>query len=517
MALPRKVLVANRGEIAIRVIRTCRELGIVPVAVYSEADRAALHVRLADEAYPIGPPKASESYLDIGKLLGVAHAARCDAVHPGYGFLSENPAFAEAVEAAGLAFVGPSPTAMRLFGNKIAARKEAAAAGVPVVPGGTEPVADSNDLRRRAAELGLPVIIKAAAGGGGKGIRIVREPSELESAFALASSEAGSAFGNRDVFIERFIENARHIEVQLLGDGQGGVIHLGERECSLQRRQQKLVEECPSPSISPALREAILSAATALGRRIRYRSAGTVEFLVEGANGPDPRFYFMEMNTRLQVEHPVTEMVTGLDLVEEQLRIAGGEGLRWRQEDIRPRGHAIEARINAEDPTRGFVPSAGTIEALVLPAGPATRVDTALYVGDRVSLYYDPLVAKLVVWGRERKDAVARLERALDEILIDGIATSTPLLRRLVRDADFRRADFHIHFLEPFARRAMAPAAVDPDRAEAAAIAAAIRYARRLGEHSLPPASAATRDPSGDGQSPWVRFGRAVQLGGFER
>ncbi len=516
MGTPRKVLVANRAEIAVRVIRACRDLGIGTVAVYSEADRAALYVRLADEAYPIGPAKATESYLRIDRLIEVARRSGCDAVHPGYGFLSENADFAEAAEAAGFTFVGPTPRAMRLMGDKIAARKEAAAAGVPVLEGGADPLAGAEDLRRRAEEIGYPLILKAAAGGGGKGIRIVRTPVELESAYSLATSEAASAFGSPLVFVERFLENARHIEVQILGDGCGNVIHLGERECSLQRRQQKLVEESPSPSISEETRAAILQAAVALARRIGYRSAGTMEFLVEGAGGGAPRFFFMEMNTRLQVEHPVTEMVTGIDLVREQLRIAGGEPLRWRQEEIVPRGHAIEVRINAEDPAHNFVPSAGVVTALSLPAGPGIRVDTALFPGDRVSLFYDPLVAKVIAWGSDRAEAIARLDRALGELRIGGIETTAPLLRKLLRDEHFRRGEFHIHYLEPFARRALAPAAPGEERTALFAVAAALRHFLRA-RHPAAPGRAEVAPPAaGDRMSPWVRFGRAMQLRGFE-
>jgi acetyl-CoA carboxylase biotin carboxylase subunit len=514
MRAPKKVLVANRGEIAVRVIRACHEVGARAVAVFAEADRGALHVELADEAFPIGDATAARPYLDIAKLVALAREAGCDAVHPGYGFLSENAAFAAALEEAGIAFVGPDARAMRVMGNKVSARREAIAAGVPILEGGLEPITDEGDLRRRAGEVGFPLILKAAAGGGGKGIRVVREPRELDAAFRIASSEAASAFGSGKVFVERFLENARHIEVQLLGDAEGHVIHLGERECSLQRRQQKLVEECPSPSISPALREAILRAAVALGARVRYRSAGTMEFLVEGASGPSPRFYFMEMNTRLQVEHPVTEMVTGVDLVREQLRIAAGEPLGYDQEAIAWRGHAIEARINAEDPAHDFVPSAGVVGRVAWPAGPGTRVDTALRAGDRVSLFYDPLVGKVIGWGRDRAEAVARIRRALDELRVAGIATSATLLRRLVRAPEFEAADFHIHFLEPFARQAMGGRPGDAAVLDVA-IAAAVRAAERVrvAEHpERPAANGAARD----GQSAWVRYGRAAQLGGFD-
>jgi len=519
MRVPKKVLVANRGEIAVRVIRACREVGSTAVAVYSEIDRGALHVRIADEAHPIGEAPASKSYLNIERVIETALRAGCDAVHPGYGFLSENPDFAEAVEKAGLAFAGPRPGSMRLMGNKITARMEAAAAGVPTVPGGIEAIRDLDDLRLRTHETGYPLVLKAARGGGGKGIRVVRSPNELESAFRLAGSEAKSSFGSDVLFVERFLYGARHIEVQVLGDGQGGLVHLGERECSLQRRNQKLVEETPSPSIDEEMRASICVAAVALARRIDYRSAGTLEFLVEKCpNGRWSRFYFMEMNMRLQVEHPVTELVTNIDLVKEQLRIAAGEPLGYTQADVVNRGAAIEVRINAEDPRHDFVPSAGRIEALQLPAGPGTRLDTALHVGDQVSLFYDPLVAKISIRGRNRPEAIRRLRRALAELRIAGISTSAPLLRRLVESPEFESADFHIHFLEPFAKRVMSE---PPDDAAVldAAIAAAVRGMARS-------RSAAPAGPSDGGggsnssarggalpDSAWVRHGRAEALG----
>ncbi len=513
-AAPRKVLVANRGEIAVRVIRACHEVGCLAVAVFSEVDRGALHVRIADEAVPIGEAQAAKSYLNIERVVGAAKASGCDAVHPGYGFLSENPDFAEAVEAAGLTFIGPTPASMRLMGNKISARKEATASGVPTVPGGLEPVRDLEDLRRRAGEIGHPLILKAARGGGGKGIRVVREPKDLESGFRLASSEAKSSFGSSDVFVERFLEAARHVEIQVLGDGRGSVIHLGERECSLQRRQQKLVEETPSPSIDDATRRAMGAAAVALGRRIGYRSAGTVEFLVErGPDGRWSRFYFMEMNMRLQVEHPVTELVTNIDLVKEQLRIAAGEPIGYGQEDVVSRGAAIAVRLNAEDPAHDFVPSGGRVEALQLPTGPGTRLDTALCVGDQVSLFYDPLVAKLSVRGRTRKEAIQRMRRALGELRIAGIATTAALLRKLIAAPEFETADFHIHFLEPFARRAMAERA-DERSALEAAMAAAVRAFARARRQAGGSADGGAAAPEGGEATPaWTRFGRAMQLG----
>jgi acetyl-CoA carboxylase biotin carboxylase subunit len=512
--VPKKVLVANRGEIAVRVIRACREVGSAAVAVYSDVDRGALHVRLADEAYPIGEAPALKSYLDVEKVVAAARRAGCDAVHPGYGFLSENPDFAEAVERAGIAFAGPRPESMRLMGNKISARREATLAGVPTVPGGIEPIRDLDDLRARTAETGFPLVLKAARGGGGKGIRVVREAAELESAFRLASSEARSSFGSDVLFVERFLHGARHIEVQVLGDGDGGLIHLGERECSLQRRHQKLVEETPSPSIDDETRRRICDAAVALARRIAYRSAGTLEFLVERDDaGRWSRFYFMEMNMRLQVEHPVTEMVTGFDLVKAQLHVAAGGRLELRQEDIERRGAAIEVRINAEDPLHDFAPSAGTVDAVHWPSGPGTRVDTAIGPGDAISLYYDPLVAKVSVSGRNRVEAVRRLGRALRELRVNGVATTAPLLQRLVESPEFHAADFHIHFLEPFARAAMARSPDDAAVREAAIAAAVRAHARaRVGRVAAGGSEGGSR-AAGAGEPAWLRLARAEAVG----
>jgi acetyl-CoA carboxylase biotin carboxylase subunit len=512
MRYPKKVLVANRGEIAVRVVRACHEVGTQAVAVYSEVDRGALHVRIADEAYAIGEAPAASSYLNIERVVAAAKSAGCDAVHPGYGFLSENPDFAEAVERAGLTFCGPRPDSMRLMGNKVSARKEAIAAGVPVA-GGSDPVRDLADLEVQAERIGFPLILKAARGGGGKGIRVVREPKDLVSAHRLATSEAKASFGSDQVFVERFLENARHVEIQVLGDAHGNVVHLGERECSLQRRQQKLVEETPSPSIDEETRRTMGAAAVALAKRIGYRSAGTLEFLVEKApDGKWSRFFFMEMNMRLQVEHPVTELVTNIDLVKEQLRISTGEKLGYAQEDIAFRGAAIEVRLNAEDPAHDYMPSAGRIEALQLPTGPGTRLDAALYVGDQVSLFYDPLVAKLSVRGRTRLEAVQRMRRALAELRIAGIATTAPLLRRLLDSEEFERADFHIHFLEPFTKRVGKEKPAEGDLLDAA-MAAAVRSLIRAKAGSLHPEKAGGNGAPADEVGRWTRYGRAAQLG----
>ncbi len=507
----RTVLVANRGEIACRVIRAARALGYDTVAIYSEADAGAPHVRAADRAVCIGPAAAARSYLDTDAILAAAAAAGADALHPGYGFLAENPAFADACAEAGLRFVGPSGDAMRLMGDKVAARREAAAAGVPIAPGGLDPVTDLDDLRARAAEIGYPLLLKAAAGGGGKGIRVVERPDELEQAFARAAGEARAAFGDGAVYVERFIRAARHVEVQVIADAHGNVVHLGERECSLQRRNQKLVEETPSPSITPALREALQRAAVALTRRIGYVNAGTIEFLVERAGGAEERFYFMEMNTRLQVEHPVTELVTGVDLVHEQLRVAAGLALGFTQEDVRPRGAAIEVRIYAEDPQHDFRPSVGRIQALELPAGPWVRADMGLGEGDEVSPYYDPMIGKLITWGRDRAEATARMLRAIADTRIVGVATTCGLLEALLRSEAFAAAAFDTRFLEPFSRR-YAGAELDPETRLRIAIAAALRAAERerRGEQAGAPATTACDG----GTSAWARSGRLMQLGG---
>jgi acetyl-CoA carboxylase biotin carboxylase subunit len=440
----RKILIANRGEIAVRIIRACRELEVTPVAVFSEADREALHVLLADEAYRLGPPPAAESYLAIDRLIQAAKASGAEAVHPGYGFLAENAAFAEACRAAGLVFIGPPPQAIRAMGDKTAARRTALAHGVPTVPGTTEPVGSDAEAARAAREIGYPVMLKAALGGGGKGMRLVRREAELAGALRLARSEAGSAFGDTAVYVEKYLEEPRHIEIQVLADAQGRTIHLGERECSIQRRHQKLVEECPSPAVDEALRRRMGEAACRLAAAVGYVNAGTVEFLVD----PGGRFYFLEMNTRLQVEHPVTELVTGLDLVKAQIRIAAGEALGLAQAEVRWRGWAIECRVYAEDPSRDFMPSPGTVTGLRAPGGPWVRDDSGVYQGATVPIHYDPLISKLVVWGGDRAEAILRMARALSEYRVVGVRTTIPLLRRLMAHPDVLAGRLSTQFLE---------------------------------------------------------------------
>jgi acetyl-CoA carboxylase biotin carboxylase subunit len=438
-----KVLVANRGEIALRVIRACRELGLGSVAVYSTADQDALHVRKADEAVCVGAPHARDSYLNVDALIDAARETGADAIHPGYGFLAENARFAAACEAAGITFVGPEPEVIERMGDKAVARRLAEESDVPTVPG-TDGIASPEEALAAAEEVGYPVMVKAAAGGGGRGIRVAREPVELRDVIVEAAREAGAAFGDESLYVEKVIEDARHVEVQVLGDSHGNVIHLFERECSMQRRRQKILEEAPSPVLDPATREAIAHAATQLAREVGYTSAGTIEFLLDR----DRAFYFIEMNTRIQVEHPVTEMVTGVDLVKEQLRIAGGERLDLDQEDVALSGWAIEFRINAEDPERFFLPSPGEITALELPGGPGVRVDTAIFDTYTVSPFYDSLIAKLIVWGRDRDEAIARGRRALGEFRVEGIKTTIPFHLELLEDARFRAGDYHVGYLE---------------------------------------------------------------------
>jgi acetyl-CoA carboxylase, biotin carboxylase subunit len=438
-----KVLIANRGEIALRVIRACRELGIGTVAVFSEVDRRAPHVLAADEAVLLGPAPAAESYLRIDRIIEVALERGCDAVHPGYGFLAERAPFARAVEEAGLTFVGPPASAIDAMGDKTRARQAMIAADVPVVPGTAEALADVDEALEVAAEVGYPIMLKAAAGGGGKGMRIVREPGELAGAFESASREAQSAFGDGSVYIERFLDGPRHIEIQVLADAHGTILHLGERECSIQRRHQKMIEEAPSPVVDQDLRDRMGAAAVAAARAVDYRNAGTVEFLYQ-----DGQFFFLEMNTRIQVEHPVTELVTGADLVQWQLRIAGGERLDLVQEDIQWRGHAIECRITSEDPANGFLPSSGTITLLQPPGGPGVRWDGGVQEGDQVSLFYDPMLAKLVVHAATRELAIERMIRALAELRVVGVETSAPFHRRVLLEPDFRAGRIDIRYID---------------------------------------------------------------------
>jgi acetyl-CoA carboxylase biotin carboxylase subunit len=493
----RKVLIANRGEIAVRVIRACREMGVKAVAVYSEADREAPHVWLADEAYPIGPAPAAESYLRGDRLIEVALRAGCEAVHPGYGFLAERPAFAYAVEQAGLVFIGPTSDAMAALGDKTEARRTMKAAGVPLVPGLDWPAADAAALARAADELGYPVLLKAAAGGGGKGMRVVRSPDELAAAFRGAGHEAESAFGDRRIYLEKYLDGPRHVEIQILADAHGNVVHLGERECSIQRRHQKLLEESPSPALDPAMREAMGAAAVAAARAVGYRNAGTVEFLVH-----DGRFYFLEVNARIQVEHPVTEMVTGLDLVQAQLRIAAGERLWFRQEDVRWTGHALECRISGEDPWNRFYPSAGRIERWHVPGGPGVRWDGGVVAGNEVTLHYDPLLAKCIVHAPDRPSAIARMERALREFWVEGIATTQPFHLAVLREPDFRAGAYDTRYLETHPDLLDRFVAEDPEAARAAAVAAALLEERARRAVDAGDGRAAK---AGDAASAWRR------------
>ena len=439
----KKVLIANRGEIALRVIRACRELDIQTVAVYSEADRNSLHVRFADDDVCVGPPAGRDSYLKIPRIIAAAEITGADAIHPGYGFLAENAEFAETCIASGIAFIGPTPDQIRQMGDKSAARKAMADCGVPIVPGTPGPVEDVESALEYSKEVGFPVIIKAAAGGGGKGMRVARDVDDFSRSFQLARSEALSAFGNGDVYVEKYLERTRHVEFQILGDTHGNVIHLGERDCSVQRRHQKLIEESPCPVMTPELRQAMGDAAVKGAKAINYVGAGTIEMLLDDSG----KFYFMEMNTRIQVEHPVTEMLTGVDLVKEQIRVAAGHPLTVTE--LPPfRGHVIECRVNAEDPSRNFQPSPGKIEVFHQPGGPGVRVDTHAYTGYTVPPYYDSMIAKLIVQGRDRPEALKRMQIALESFVIEGITTTIPFLARVMQDPHFQRGDVHTKFLE---------------------------------------------------------------------
>ncbi len=439
-----KILIANRGEIALRILRACKELGISTVAVHSTADADAMHVRLADESVCIGPPAAKDSYLNIPALIAACEITSADAVHPGYGFLSENARFAEVLGGHGIGFIGPKAEHIRIMGDKIEAKRTARRLGIPCVPGSDGGVSDPDEALRIAAEIGYPVIIKAAAGGGGRGMKVARSAADLVVALQTAQTEAKAAFGDDAVYIEKFLEKPRHIEIQVLGDGKGNAVHLGERDCSLQRRHQKVLEESPSPALNEAMRSQIGETVAKAMRDLQYLGAGTVEFLYE--NG---EFYFIEMNTRIQVEHPVTEMITGIDLVNEQIRIAAGASLGFAQEDVTFSGHAIECRVNAENP-RTFRPSPGLIAYYHPPGGLGVRVDSAVYQGYRIPPHYDSLVGKLIVHGRTRTECLMRLRRALDEFVIDGIETTIPLFRDLVRNQDIQNGDYDIHWLEHY-------------------------------------------------------------------
>jgi acetyl-CoA carboxylase biotin carboxylase subunit len=494
----KKLLVANRGEIALRVMRTCREMGVGTVAVYSDVDRAALHVRYADEAYLLGAGTPGESYLNIERIVEVAKRCGADAIHPGYGFLAENAAFVDACEQARITFVGPSAPTMRLVGDKVAARRLAAEVGVPVVPG-AESIDGPDEALAVAQRLGFPVLVKAVAGGGGKGIRVVRSPGELEAALSVAGSEAAVAFGDHSLYVEKFLDRVRHVEVQFIGDAGGKVIAFGERECSIQRRHQKLIEESPSPAVGVALREELCAAAIRVAEAAGYRNAGTAEFLLDEAG----RFYFLEINARLQVEHPVTELVTGVDLVADQLRVAAGEPLAYRQEDVTLSGWALECRIAAEDPFNDFLPSFGRIDYVSHPAGPGIRVDSALYAGAGLPYYYDPMIAKVIAWGRDRDEAIRRMRRALSEFAVVGVETNIPFHLQLLDDPRFLAGDMHTRFLE---EEFVLQAATPDEDGRIALIAAALLAHRAKNEQAV-------AAPFTDGRA-WRRAGRLAGLRG---
>lgn len=443
----KKVLIANRGEIAVRIIRACKELDIETVAVYSEADHDALHVQMADESYCIGPKLSKDSYLSFSNIISVAKLTGCDGIHPGYGFLAENASFAELCEQCNITFIGPTSDAISKMGTKDVARETMRKAGVPVVPGSTGIVADDQEGLAIAREIGFPVIIKATAGGGGKGIRVARTEEELVKGIQITQKEAAAAFGNPGVYIEKFIEVFRHIEIQVLADQYGNAIHLGERDCSIQRRMQKLVEEAPSPALSPELRAEMGEAAVKAALAVNYRSAGTVEFIFDHIN---QKFYFMEMNTRIQVEHPVTEMITGIDLIQQQLKVASGEKLSYEQSDVKINGWSIECRINAENPAKNFMPSAGKISMYLAPGGYGVRVDSAMYTGYSIPPYYDSMVAKLITHADTREEAVAKMKRALSEFVIEGVFTTIPLHAKLMDHEVFKSGDFDTKFLETY-------------------------------------------------------------------
>ncbi|MGE5327650.1 MAG: acetyl-CoA carboxylase biotin carboxylase subunit [Deltaproteobacteria bacterium] len=494
-----KILVANRGEIAVRVMRTCREMGIRTVAVYSDADRSSLHVRYADEAAHIGAAPSTESYLRMDRILDAARRWGAEAIHPGYGFLAENPQFARACEEAGIIFIGPSAEAMKLMGSKTASRHAAREAGLPVVPGMDTNLQGLEEVRGSAEKIGFPLMLKASAGGGGKGLRLVNSAADLESAWRTARSEAQNAFNDPSVYLEKYIESPRHIEIQILGDHHGNTIYLGERECSLQRRHQKVVEECPSPLVDPAMRRRMGETAVRIARLAKYTNAGTVEFLVDR----DHEFYFLEMNTRLQVEHPVTELVTGLDLVREQLRIAAGEPLSLKQEDLQLHGWAMECRIYAEDPANNFFPSPGLITHLRAPAGPGVRVDSGSYPGWRVPLEYDPLLAKLIVYGDSRASAISRLKRALTEYEVGGIKTNIPFFRGVVAHADFLAGRLDTGFIDRFLAGSPPLQAPEDGDSEVAAMVAVALESRRAVTINESPITVSSR---------WKINGRAAAL-----
>lgn len=495
----KKILIANRGEIAVRVMRSCREMGIRSVAVFSEADRTSRHVLYADEACLIGPAASAESYLDIEKIIRAAKQHGADAIHPGYGFLSENAAFGRRCREEGIVFIGPSPETIEAMGDKIAARQRMIAAGVPVVPGTQEPITSSAEALRLCREIGFPVMLKASMGGGGKGMRLIRKEEEVEEYYEAARSESRSSFGDDTVYLEKFIEEPHHIEFQILGDNYGNVIHLAERECSVQRRNQKVLEETPSPFITPSLREEMGMKAVAAAKAVQYAGAGTIEFLVDR----NRNFYFLEMNTRLQVEHPITEEVLGIDLVKEQIRIAGNEKLRLRQEEVSQRGHAIECRICAEDTAQGFLPSPGVIRQLTEPNGIGVRIDSYVYEGYEIPVYYDPMIGKLIVWATTREYAIERMRRVLHEYKITGLKTNITYLRRIIDIPDFIEGRYDTSFIEKHAERLQWP--VHPDNEQEseniALVAAYMDYLMNLEENR--PGTASDNRPI----SRWREFG----------
>src|SRR2546425_1085682 len=488
-----RILVANRGEIALRIIRACHEEGLEAVAVYSHADRLSPHVRAAELAVPIGPAPAIDSYLNIGRLIEAARATGCQAIHPGYGFLSERAPFAEAVARAGLVFVGPPPAAIQAMGDKVEARRRMQAAGVPVVPGTTQAVPDAHRAGDAAARLGFPVLLKAVAGGGGKGMRLVREPAELEAAFQAAQGEALRAFGAGDVYVEKYLQRPRHIEIQVLADTRGRIVALGERECSIQRRHQKLIEEAPSVALSPALRRRMSEAATAAAGAVGYLGAGTIEFLL-GSGG---EFHFLEMNTRLQGEHPVTELVYGVDIVREQLRIAAGKPMRVHGGTLNPRGHAIECRITSEDPFNDFLPATGVLTYLPVPSGPGARWDGGGAQGNEVTLFYHPLLAKLIVWGDTREIAIRRMRRALRELVIVGLPTSQSFHLRVMDEPAFQRGELDITYLERVGPALLAPAPLTELVRPLAVVAALLAEEQRSAAVPPPPTVQPPSRPSG--------------------
>jgi acetyl-CoA carboxylase biotin carboxylase subunit len=504
----KKILIANRGEIAVRILRACRELGIRSAAVFSDVDRKSLHVRLADEAYPIGPAPSRESYLRIDKLMNVARRAGCDAVHPGYGFLAENAALPRACVNAGLTFIGPPAEAMEALGSKTAGRQLARRSDVPTVPGTNDPIEKTSDGQALANDMGYPVLLKAVAGGGGKGMRLVHSDAEFESAFRDASSEAMNAFGDARLYLEKYLERPRHIEIQILADAHGRVVSLGERECSIQRRHQKVIEEAPSPIVTPDLRKKMGDAAVRLARAGGYVNAGTVEFLVD----QNLNFYFLEVNTRLQVEHPVTEQVTGLDLVKLQIAIAAGHRLPFAWESITPRGHAMEVRLYAEDPANNFFPSPGRILSCHVPSGPGIRLDDGVYEGWTVPNDYDPLLSKLIAWGNSREETIARLRRALQEYAITGIQTNAGLFLRILSDSDFLRGEIHTKWLDELLRRPSPDSSTSIQEVQGSALTDAAAIAAALWQAYQSDRTSSATSSSTDQPSRWKHEGRRAQL-----